>query len=238
MPGGEAYVTGVTGGPVARPTLLAFMRLSRLPTGLTAGAAAAAGLAGGADASPEPEPTPQGALELLLDAPGHTGPARHPLPGRAMPRERARPRRASTRAAFPVRGRAGYGEAIARFGVQRPGHAHQGQDVFAPAGTPLVAVRDAVVVEAGGGDGRGNYTALYSPRDRRTYVYFHMQAPASVKPGERVRAGERIGRVGCTGSCFGDHLHFEVRRGRGSDGQALDPLPLLRRWRNSSATPA
>ena len=207
------------------------MRRPRFSFGLAAGAVAAASLAGGAAAAPAPGSHPRGALELLLDAPGPAGPARHALPGRALPR-RDRTRGADERAAFPVRGNASYGEAIARFGVQRPGHVHQGQDVFAPAGTPLLAVRDSVVLETGSGDGRGNYAALYDRAERRTYVYFHMQAPASVKPGERVRAGERIGRVGCTGHCFGDHLHFEVHRGRRVSGQAIDPLPLLRRWRS------
>lgn len=132
--------------------------------------------------------------------------------------------------AHPVSGRVGYGEAMAQFGVNRGSHVHQGQDVFAPEGTPLLAVADAVVLETGSGDGRGNHVALYDPHKRRTYLYFHMERAASVEQGEHVKAGERVGRVGCTGSCFGTHLHFEVRRGRGSAGPALDPLPLLERW--------
>ncbi len=60
-------------------------------------------------------------------------------------------------------------------------------------------------------------------------MYLHLERPASVKTGERVAAGERVGAVGCTGSCFGDHLHFEIRRGRTLGGKPLDPLPLLLR---------
>jgi murein DD-endopeptidase MepM/ murein hydrolase activator NlpD len=41
--------------------------------------------------------------------------------------------------------------------------------------------------------------------------------------------GERVGAVGCTGSCWGDHLHFELRRGRGTTAAPIDPLPLLKR---------
>jgi murein DD-endopeptidase MepM/ murein hydrolase activator NlpD len=130
----------------------------------------------------------------------------------------------------PVRGHVGYGEAAARFGVGRGDHVHQGQDVFAPSGTLLRAVTDSVVLETGSGDGRGNYVAIYDAAARRTYVYFHMQSPSPVKKGEHLHMGDSVGRVGCTGSCFGTHLHFEVRRGRGADGQAINPRSLLERW--------
>jgi len=141
-----------------------------------------------------------------------------------------RPRAARPTYVHPVQGRVSYGEAAAHFGYNRGDHVHEGQDVFAPVGTPVVAVADGVVIEAGGGDARGNYVAIYEPRARRTYVYLHMEAAALVKPGHRVRAGQPVGRLGCTGSCFGPHLHFEVREGRGSQRHAIDPLPLLRRW--------
>jgi murein DD-endopeptidase MepM/ murein hydrolase activator NlpD len=131
----------------------------------------------------------------------------------------------------PVAGRVDYGSYDAGFGAARSGHVHSGQDVFAPAGTQLVAVDNGVVAEAGSDAGRGNYVALFDPERRRTYVYFHMLAPASVRQGERVAAGKRLGAVGCSGSCWGDHLHFEVRLGRGAYGEAIDPLPLLRDWR-------
>jgi murein DD-endopeptidase MepM/ murein hydrolase activator NlpD len=72
--------------------------------------------------------------------------------------------------------------------------------------------------------------AIYAPADRRTYVYLHMESPSLAGTGERVRAGERVGALGCTGSCFGDHLHFEIRRGRGTTGAPLDPLYELQRW--------
>jgi murein DD-endopeptidase MepM/ murein hydrolase activator NlpD len=144
-----------------------------------------------------------------------------------------RPRARGLGAVFPVKGPSGFGEAAARFGAARTGHVHAGQDVFAPAGTPLVAVRDGVVVETGDDGGRGNYVALYSPEARQTYVYLHMDEPSRVAPRRRVRAGQRLGGVGCTGSCFGDHLHFEVRRGRGTQAPAMDPLPLLKRWRRA-----
>jgi murein DD-endopeptidase MepM/ murein hydrolase activator NlpD len=151
--------------------------------------------------------------------------------GQAIAGDSPRPR--GLGATFPVKGPSDFGEAAARFGAGRSGHTHEGQDVFAPAGTPLVAVRDGVVVETGDDGGRGNYVALYSPQAHQTYVYLHMNEPSRVAAGHRVRAGRRLGSVGCTGSCFGDHLHFEVRRGRGTQASPIDPLPTLRRWRRA-----
>jgi murein DD-endopeptidase MepM/ murein hydrolase activator NlpD len=140
-------------------------------------------------------------------------------------------------AVFPVRGRVDWGEQDARFGAWRGSHVHEGQDVFAPAGTPLLAIRDGRVVETGDDGGRGNYVAMWNRDARRTLVYLHMLHPSRVRVGERVRAGERVGAVGCSGSCWGDHLHLEVRRGRGTTGRALDPLPLLRRLAARRARP-
>jgi murein DD-endopeptidase MepM/ murein hydrolase activator NlpD len=140
--------------------------------------------------------------------------------------------------AFPVRAAAvGYGEGGAQFGADRGGRVHEGQDLFAPSGTPLLAVRDGVVVETGNDGGRGNYVAIFSARVDETYVYLHMLEPSAARTGQRVRAGERVGRLGCTGSCFGDHLHFEVRRGRGAEGAPRNPLPLLRGLSRRSRSP-
>ena len=140
-------------------------------------------------------------------------------------------------AVFPVRGRVDWGEYDARFGAWRGGRVHEGQDLFAPAGTPLLAIRDGRVVETGDDGGRGNYLAIWNRVARRTFVYLHMQHPSRVRDGERVRAGERVGAVGCTGSCWGDHLHLELRRGRGTTGRPLDPLPLLTRLAARRARP-
>jgi murein DD-endopeptidase MepM/ murein hydrolase activator NlpD len=129
---------------------------------------------------------------------------------------------------FPIRAKPDYGDADADFGASRGGHAHEGQDVFAPAGTPLVALRSGVVVETGDDGGRGNYVAVFSAPFGETYMYLHMLRPAVVRRGDAVEAGGRIGRVGCTGSCWCDHLHLELRHGRGTLGQPRDPLPLLR----------
>jgi murein DD-endopeptidase MepM/ murein hydrolase activator NlpD len=132
----------------------------------------------------------------------------------------------------PVRmeGAIDYGDSGARFGAARWGHVHEGQDVFADSGTPLVAVRDAVVLETGNDGGRGNYAAIYSAAEDQTYVYMHMLQPSPLRRGEEVPAGAEVGAMGCTGSCYGTHLHFEVRLGRGVERKPIDPLSLLRSW--------
>jgi murein DD-endopeptidase MepM/ murein hydrolase activator NlpD len=134
---------------------------------------------------------------------------------------------------FPVPGPIDYGGAEAGFGTAR-GRMHEGQDIFAAPGTPLLAVRSAIVLEAGSDGGRGNYISLYSAAAGQTYNYFHMEAPAGLGVGQRVRAGQRLGRLGCTGSCWGHHLHLEVRLGRDPYGTAVDPLPLLKRLRSAA----
>ena len=129
----------------------------------------------------------------------------------------------------PVAAPVSYGSAEAAFGNAR-GRPHEGQDIFAPAGTPVVAPVQGLVVDGGSDGGRGNWLAIYDPEREQTYNYFHLIEPASVSAGERVKPGQRVGQLGCTGSCFGDHLHFEVRDGRGPYGTAIDPMPMLSKW--------
>ena len=86
------------------------------------------------------------------------------------------------------------------------------------------------VLETGRDSGRGNWAALYDAAAKHTYVYMHMSAPASVAAGDRLEPGEEVGLLGCTGSCDGAHLHFEIREGRSPYATPIDPLPELQRW--------
>jgi murein DD-endopeptidase MepM/ murein hydrolase activator NlpD len=139
---------------------------------------------------------------------------------------------------FPIIGPYDFGDRLARFGAPRYGHIHEGQDIFAKPGTPEVAVHDGVVVDWGTENGRwsggrGNYLAIYSQEDNHSFVYMHMLKPSPVHLGQQVHAGEVIGQLGCSGSCDGPHLHFEVRIGKAtlrSDTKPVDPLPYLRQW--------
>lgn len=145
--------------------------------------------------------------------------------------------------AYPVGGArpVDYGEKAAKFGAHRYGHSHEGQDIFAKPGTPLFAVRDGIVIDGAGGKGfyaygGGHSIVIYSSEDDRSYVYLHMRQPTHLRVGDQVQAGQQVGEVGCTGSCDGPHLHFEIRRGKvvyGHEGSPIDPLPYLRQWERS-----
>jgi murein DD-endopeptidase MepM/ murein hydrolase activator NlpD len=139
---------------------------------------------------------------------------------------------------FPVMGPHDFGGKDARIGASRYGHIHQGQDIFAKTGTPEVAVHDGVVVDGEPENGRysggrGNYLVIYSPPDDRSFVYMHLLKPPQLHIGDQVHAGQVIGQLGCTGSCDGPHLHFEVRIGKASlraKTKPIDPLPYLQQW--------
>jgi murein DD-endopeptidase MepM/ murein hydrolase activator NlpD len=134
---------------------------------------------------------------------------------------------------FPVRGPHYYGEGPARFGG---GRGHQGQDVFATCGTPLVAARGGRVEVRGFQSAAGNYLIIDGARTGIDYGYMHMRAPALVKPGERVRTGQPIGYVGDTGDASACHLHMELWTPPGwySGGAPYDPLPSLLSWDRTS----
>lgn len=152
--------------------------------------------------------------------------------------ERAAERALARGGRFPVAGPFNWGQTGARFGAARGARAHEGHDLFGRTGTPLVAVTDGVVTDVDEDGGRGNYVAIHDPATNLTYVYLHLRRPAHVRRAQRVRGGQSIGELGCTGSCYGDHLHFEVRHGRGTEGEAEDPLPRLRSWARSSGARA
>jgi murein DD-endopeptidase MepM/ murein hydrolase activator NlpD len=129
----------------------------------------------------------------------------------------------------PVEAKVDYGTAINTFGGGGL-RTHEGQDMFAPEGAPEISPEATEVLETGTDGERGNWAALYEPRSKRTFVYMHMLEPASVKAGQKLAAGDRVGLLGCTGSCDGAHLHFEIREGRDPYGKPIDPLPELQRW--------
>ncbi len=98
---------------------------------------------------------------------------------------------------------------------------HTGIDFGAPTGTPIHAGADGVVVLAGPYGGYGNATVIDHGGGLAT-LYGH-QSEMLVKVGDHVTRGQVIGLVGCTGSCTGPHVHFEVRL----NGTPVDPAGYL-----------
>ncbi|MFD7708733.1 transglycosylase family protein [Streptomyces sp. NPDC059785] len=102
---------------------------------------------------------------------------------------------------------------------------HTGVDFPVATGTSVKAVGAGRIVEAGWGGSFG-YQVVVRHADGRYTQYAHLSA-ISVKSGQSVVAGQRIGRSGSTGNSTGPHLHFEVRTGPGF-GSDVDPVAYLR----------
>jgi murein DD-endopeptidase MepM/ murein hydrolase activator NlpD len=103
----------------------------------------------------------------------------------------------------------------------RWGRMHEGIDIAVPSGTPIHAVADGRVALAAPTSGYGNYTCVDHGGGLAS-CYAH-QSSFAASVGQAVKQGQVIGYSGCTGSCFGDHLHFEVR----VNGSAVDPMGYL-----------
>jgi murein DD-endopeptidase MepM/ murein hydrolase activator NlpD len=141
-------------------------------------------------------------------------------------------------AIFPVQGPFNFGGDQSRFGVGRPGHLHEGQDIAADEGTPVVApIAGSVSWIAYQAEGAGYYVVIAGV-DGRHYVFMHLQANSTlVAKGQVVAAGQRIASVGSTGGSTGPHLHFEIwlngwRASKAS--MPIDPLAQLQAWSAST----
>ena len=136
---------------------------------------------------------------------------------------------------FPVAGGADYGDT---YGAERSDISdgwHHGDDLFAPLGTPVVAVADGTLSLVGY-EQLGGWRLWLQDSAGNQFYYAHLSAysPAALKGGE-VKAGEVLGFLGRTGDAFTTtpHLHFEVHPHQllslGYDG-AVDPTTYLRGW--------
>ena len=112
------------------------------------------------------------------------------------------------------------GPIVSPFGM-RWGRLHAGVDIAVSAGTPIRAAKSGRVILMGWTGGYGNYTCVGHGGGVST-CYAH-QSRYGTSNGANVSQGQVIGYVGCTGHCFGDHLHFEVR----VNGQPVDPMGYL-----------
>jgi murein DD-endopeptidase MepM/ murein hydrolase activator NlpD len=112
------------------------------------------------------------------------------------------------------------GPVVSPFGM-RWGRLHAGIDIAVPGGTPIRAADGGRVVLLGEVSGYGNYTCVQHTSSLST-CYAH-QSGYATSMGASVRQGQVIGYVGCTGHCFGDHLHFETR----INGTPVNPAGYL-----------
>jgi murein DD-endopeptidase MepM/ murein hydrolase activator NlpD len=132
---------------------------------------------------------------------------------------------------FPVQGPYTLGDG---FGVARSGHSHQGQDIVAAAGTPVVTPVAGAVYWAAYQKGGAGYYVVVVGADGRHYAFMHfLEGSTAVVKGQAVTPGQRLGLVGATGDASGPHLHFEIW----VDGwwltkasHPIDPLPDLEAW--------
>jgi murein DD-endopeptidase MepM/ murein hydrolase activator NlpD len=135
---------------------------------------------------------------------------------------------------FPVQGAYSFGGDGARFGAGRTGHVHQGQDVVAAEGTPVVTPVAGIVHWRAYQAGGAGYYVVIRGDDGRDYAFMHFQAGSTlVAKGQRVAAGQRLASVGNTGDSQGAHLHFEIWPDgwyASADSHPIDPLPDLLAW--------
>jgi murein DD-endopeptidase MepM/ murein hydrolase activator NlpD len=125
------------------------------------------------------------------------------------------PPRSGARLLWPVNG-----PIVSPFGM-RWGRLHAGVDIAAPTGTPIHAAAAGTVALMGWVSGYGNYTCIAHGGALST-CYGH-QSSFATSQGAHVSAGQVIGAVGCTGHCFGPHVHFETR----INGTPVNPAGYL-----------
>ncbi|UJA19418.1 M23 family metallopeptidase [Thermoleophilia bacterium SCSIO 60948] len=127
---------------------------------------------------------------------------------------------------FPVEGKHSYGDG---FGA---GRGHQGVDILADCGQKVVASNDGIVRVVDRESSAGNYVVLKARGDKTDTVYMHLKDKADVREGDKVDAGQKLGKVGDTGNTTACHLHFEfwTEPGWYEGGEAKDPEKMLRKW--------
>jgi murein DD-endopeptidase MepM/ murein hydrolase activator NlpD len=148
-----------------------------------------------------------------------------PLPSVAVPTP---PGAGRDRRVCPVWGRVGIGQG---WGAPRDGgrRRHQGIDLLAPAGTPLVAVADGRITRASNVErGLGGITLWLRDRAGTSYYYAHNQRNLA-RVSQQVRRGQVIALVGDSGNARGGppHLHFQLHPG---GGLPVNPDATVRRW--------
>jgi peptidoglycan LD-endopeptidase LytH len=112
------------------------------------------------------------------------------------------------------------------------GRLHQGIDIMAPQGAPVLAATDGEIVRFWNSELGGVSIYQADANGDLVFYYAHLSARAdNIKEGDRVRQGQVIGYVGETGNASTPHLHFEMARVSDADrwwrGEEMNPYPHL-----------
>src|SRR4051812_25741800 len=132
---------------------------------------------------------------------------------------------------FPVAGPHTYGDG---FGAARSGHTHEGQDIAAAEGVPVVAPLAGTVLYVDNQPSAAGWYIVLHTVDGRDMFFAHCQAGSiPLTPGAAVTAGQPMCLVGHTGDATGPHLHFEIWLGGwrvNAASHPIDPLADLQAW--------
>ncbi|HUQ63809.1 MAG TPA: M23 family metallopeptidase [Acidimicrobiales bacterium] len=128
---------------------------------------------------------------------------------------------------FPLAGDAAWSDDFLMGRSGPPPHLHQGNDIFAPRGTPVRAPDDGSVRFAE--DALGGKAAYVTRADGTFYYMAHLDGYADIPSGSRVKQGDVVGFNGDSGNATGGatHVHFEIHPGGGA---AINPKPILDNW--------
>jgi murein DD-endopeptidase MepM/ murein hydrolase activator NlpD len=136
-------------------------------------------------------------------------------------------------AVFPVAGPHSFGGPENRFGAPREGHVHEGQDVLAAEGTPVLAPLPGAIESTSFQAGGAGYYVVEHTGFGLDFMFAHCMASSfAVAEGSGVSAGQQLCRAGQTGDATTPHLHLEVWVGgwQAPGGYPIDPLPYLQAW--------
>jgi murein DD-endopeptidase MepM/ murein hydrolase activator NlpD len=171
-----------------------------------------------------PAPIPSAAPALAVAPPAPVGPVAVLTPLSPAPAP-------SATGTFPVRGAWRFGDL---FGAARNGYSHQGVDIQAAGGTPIVAPVAGTIAFTGYQASAAGYYVVQRTPDGRAFFYAHCRkGSVVVAQDQAVAQGAPLCEVGSTGDATGPHLHFELWPAGWRDvkgAQPSDPLAVLRSW--------
>jgi len=115
---------------------------------------------------------------------------------------------------------------LRRLPWERQGRLHEGVDIAAPAGAPVLAVAGGVVLRTGDSPTYGRFVEVSHGEAGLTSFYAHLgKIERTAQRGAYIGQGTVLGRIGLSGTSTGPHLHFEIRQ----DGKALNPAAFMDR---------